>query len=74
MLDQIRETMRANHMPDEAEAVKRLVDMAALSAADREKISDEATRLVQQLRDEAQQGLMETFLAEYGLSTDEAFP
>lgn len=71
MLDQIREAMRANHMPNEAEAVKRLVDMAALSAADREKISGEATRLVQQLRDEAQQGLMETFLAEYGLSTDE---
>ncbi|MEL7133339.1 MAG: bifunctional proline dehydrogenase/L-glutamate gamma-semialdehyde dehydrogenase PutA, partial [Pseudomonadota bacterium] len=48
-----------------------LVNTAALSASDRATIHAEAAALVRRIRTEAAPGLMETFLAEYGLSTDE---
>ncbi|WP_299042948.1 bifunctional proline dehydrogenase/L-glutamate gamma-semialdehyde dehydrogenase PutA [uncultured Tateyamaria sp.] len=49
----------------------RLIDMAGLSASDRAAICTAATELVTAIRNDATPGLMETFLAEYGLSTDE---
>ncbi|MEO1638902.1 MAG: bifunctional proline dehydrogenase/L-glutamate gamma-semialdehyde dehydrogenase PutA [Pseudomonadota bacterium] len=55
----------------EAETVARLVETVALSGDDRDMISTKAANLVQQIRDSADPGLMEVFLAEYGLSTDE---
>ena len=48
-----------------------LVTQANLSPEDRSAISGQATRWVRAIRTQAQPGLMETFLAEYGLSTDE---
>lgn len=48
-----------------------LVETAALSPEDRAKICADATRLVKAIRTSAAPGLMEVFLAEYGLSTDE---
>ncbi|WP_204113606.1 bifunctional proline dehydrogenase/L-glutamate gamma-semialdehyde dehydrogenase PutA [Shimia biformata] len=56
---------------DEAALVQRLVAEAALSTESRARISTEAAGLVRQIRSQTRPGLMEVFLAEYGLSTDE---
>jgi len=48
-----------------------LIETAALSPEVRARIGTAAEALVVKLRREAKPGLMETFLAEYGLSTDE---
>jgi RHH-type proline utilization regulon transcriptional repressor/proline dehydrogenase/delta 1-pyrroline-5-carboxylate dehydrogenase len=56
---------------DETAAVAALIETAALSDTDRARICDCAAALVTQIRNSADPGLMEVFLAEYGLSTDE---
>ena len=56
---------------DESSALAELVEAAALSNADRERICAAAADLVRRIRNTAHPGLMEVFLAEYGLSTDE---
>ncbi len=48
-----------------------LVDTAALPATERAAISDNAAGLVRDIRGATSPGMMEVFLAEYGLSTDE---
>ena len=48
-----------------------LVQTAALSATDRQTIVRTAADLVRQIRGRDKPGLMEVFLAEYGLSTEE---
>lgn len=58
-------------MPDEGEAVERLLALADLSGQDREAISQEAANLVRAVRAEADPRLMEAFLSAYGLSTKE---
>jgi RHH-type proline utilization regulon transcriptional repressor/proline dehydrogenase/delta 1-pyrroline-5-carboxylate dehydrogenase len=55
----------------EAPLVARLVGEAALDAPARAAIVDQAATLVTRIRQSARPGLMEVFLAEYGLSTDE---
>ena len=55
----------------EADRVAALVDQAALSAEDRKRIAAKGADLVRAIRASADPGLMEIFLAEYGLSTDE---
>ena len=55
----------------EAETLAHLKSAAALSADDRARISANAADLVRDIRASAKPGLMEVFLAEYGLSTDE---
>jgi RHH-type proline utilization regulon transcriptional repressor/proline dehydrogenase/delta 1-pyrroline-5-carboxylate dehydrogenase len=56
---------------DEAALVAELIEQAGLSADDRARICDQAADLVRAIRDTTNPGLMEVFLAEYGLSTDE---
>ncbi|KJZ19553.1 bifunctional proline dehydrogenase/L-glutamate gamma-semialdehyde dehydrogenase PutA [Loktanella sp. S4079] len=56
---------------DESKAVQELVDAAQLTQEDRDRICDKAADLVRQIRNSSEPGLMEVFLAEYGLSTDE---
>ena len=56
---------------DEARVVAALRDAARLSASDRESITAAATRLVTAIREDSRPGLMEVFLSEYGLSTEE---
>ncbi len=56
---------------DEGAAIASLVEIAALSAQDRADICSAGTDLVKRIRDTSDPGLMEVFLAEYGLSTDE---
>jgi RHH-type transcriptional regulator, proline utilization regulon repressor / proline dehydrogenase / delta 1-pyrroline-5-carboxylate dehydrogenase len=70
-LDAIRSAMRANLMPDEAEALARLIRQADLSDGDRKAISAKAAELVRAVRDSSDPKLMEVFLSTYGLSTKE---
>ncbi len=67
----LRDAIDAAIYSDETVAVASLVKTAALSDADRARICDRAAALVTQIRTSADPGLMEVFLAEYGLSTDE---
>src|SRR5262245_58141174 len=69
MLDAIRQQVRANYLPDEAEAMKRLTEMTELSVTDREAISKRAADLVRAVRSSSDPRLMEVFLSAYGLST-----
>ncbi|MEP5630278.1 MAG: bifunctional proline dehydrogenase/L-glutamate gamma-semialdehyde dehydrogenase PutA [Tateyamaria sp.] len=52
-------------------ALAELIKAARLSTKDRTAISADAAGLVTAIRTQAAPGLMEVFLAEYGLSTDE---
>ena len=71
LLDQHRSRMRANTLADEASLLRRLVGEAGLDPVARRKISAVATTLVEGVRAEGRHPLMESFLAEYGLSTTE---
>ncbi|MER9656055.1 bifunctional proline dehydrogenase/L-glutamate gamma-semialdehyde dehydrogenase PutA [Mesorhizobium sp. M0152] len=70
-LDAIRQQIRANYLPDEDEAVKRLAEATGLSAKDRKAISGRAADLVRAVRGSSDPRLMEVFLSAYGLSTKE---
>ena len=56
---------------DEAALIETLIAGAALDTATRQKITDTGADLVNRIRASAKPGLMEVFLAEYGLSTEE---
>lgn len=71
MLEAHRENIRSAIRQDEAIALKRLLTLADLSQQDRASISTHAAGLVRSIRDTSNPGLMEVFLEEYGLSTDE---
>jgi len=58
-------------LTDETALVQRLVAEAALDAPARAAIVAQGTDLVKRIRASARPGLMEVFLAEYGLSTSE---
>lgn len=70
-LDAIRAEMRDNYLPNEEEALWRLVVQASLTADQRQKISGRAADLVRAVRASADPRLMEVFLSTYGLSTKE---
>ncbi|MCA0993984.1 bifunctional proline dehydrogenase/L-glutamate gamma-semialdehyde dehydrogenase PutA [Alloyangia pacifica] len=70
-LHDLRAEMDAAAYADEALTIARLRELAALSEADRAKIGARGADLVRAIRGSAKPGLMEVFLAEYGLSTDE---
>jgi RHH-type transcriptional regulator, proline utilization regulon repressor / proline dehydrogenase / delta 1-pyrroline-5-carboxylate dehydrogenase len=61
----------AARLRPEGPALRDLLAEAALDAPARARISARAGALVDIIRARARPGLMETFLAEYGLSTDE---
>ena len=67
----LRREMRAHMLPDERDVLDQLVLTANLSKADRDRIAASGSQLVEKIRSSAKPGLMEVFLAEYGLSTDE---
>ncbi|MDP6874011.1 MAG: bifunctional proline dehydrogenase/L-glutamate gamma-semialdehyde dehydrogenase PutA, partial [Alphaproteobacteria bacterium] len=69
--DHFRKAVRQAYLADEAKAVRRLIGEVELSPAARTRIEARAKGLVEQLRHAKQPGVMETFLAEYGLSTRE---
>jgi len=55
----------------EDDTLKNLIKLAELSNNERQQISKRGAKLVSDIRLQAAPGLMEIFLAEYGLSTDE---
>ena len=71
MSDSIRDTLRQAYLEDETAAMARLVESAALDASSRQAISTRAADLVRQVRGQSDPSLMEEFLGEYGLSTQE---
>lgn len=70
-LAEIRTQLREHILCDEDAAVRRLAGMVRLERAQRDRASAEAAALVKILREDARPGLMEVFLAEYGLTTRE---
>ena len=70
-LSDIRQTICAHNLKDEAEVLTDLQVSAGFSAEFREATTHRAVGLVNSIRNDSEPGLMEVFLAEYGLSTDE---
>ncbi len=70
-LDEIRGRIRAAILADEGDTITRLVREADLSVEDRATIGEDAAALVEKVRDAQSAGMLESFLAEYSLSTQE---
>jgi len=70
-LQALRQTINSTHLDDEVQVLKRLEGAEPLNVETRRKITDRAVDLVRAIRSDNAPGLMEVFLAEYGLSTDE---
>jgi len=70
MMDHIRSEMRAKSYASDAEVSHHLAALAPSREA-RAKISQHASAMVERLRAEAKPSMMELFLAEYGLSSEE---
>ncbi|MDJ0826515.1 MAG: bifunctional proline dehydrogenase/L-glutamate gamma-semialdehyde dehydrogenase PutA [Rhodobacter sp.] len=70
-LDTLRSRIDDMTYGDEDSVLSDLAATANLSPSDRTAICSAAADLVRQIRAAARPGLMEVFLAEYGLSTDE---
>ncbi|MCF2904610.1 bifunctional proline dehydrogenase/L-glutamate gamma-semialdehyde dehydrogenase PutA [Octadecabacter sp. CECT 8868] len=66
-----RQQIDATYLQDEVTAVNSLIETAKLSPQDRTDIAAAGADLVSRIRAASDPGLMEVFLAEYGLSTDE---
>ncbi len=69
--DSLRRKIRRHYLKGESEVVEQLIEVAALSAGEREKISNAAATLVREVRANSSPSMMENFLAEYGLTTRE---
>jgi len=70
-LSVLRDAIRDDHLADEAAILDRLIKSHGPDQATRTAAKARATRLVTSIRNDADAGLMEVFLAEYGLSTRE---
>ncbi len=66
-----RHIIDTQSLADEGALIAALIADAGLDAATRARIVASGADLVRQIRGSAKPGLMEVFLAEYGLSTDE---
>nr|WP_295884768.1 bifunctional proline dehydrogenase/L-glutamate gamma-semialdehyde dehydrogenase PutA [uncultured Devosia sp.] len=66
-----RQSLRAHNLADETTLVRDLIAATGLDLASRQEISAHAESLVTTVRSGNRLGLMESFLAEYGLATDE---
>ncbi|SMR82632.1 L-proline dehydrogenase /delta-1-pyrroline-5-carboxylate dehydrogenase [Aliiroseovarius halocynthiae] len=71
MTTDLRTTIDNLAYADEERHITSLVAAANLSDADRARIAASGAQLVRGIRESSDPGLMEVFLAEYGLSTDE---
>jgi len=69
--DAIRERLRAAYLAEERRAAAELVELAGLDDAARREIARAAAGYIEAVRARPHSGLMEVFLAEYGLSTRE---
>jgi RHH-type proline utilization regulon transcriptional repressor/proline dehydrogenase/delta 1-pyrroline-5-carboxylate dehydrogenase len=68
---ELRQTLRDSNLADETILVRQLIAATQLDELARSAISKRAEQLVETVRDGNRLGLMESFLAEYGLDTDE---
>ena len=66
-----RRALHSRLYADESELVRTLIAETGLDAAARQAISSRAVDLVQAVRSGTKPGLMESFLAEYGLDSEE---
>ncbi|WP_297107102.1 bifunctional proline dehydrogenase/L-glutamate gamma-semialdehyde dehydrogenase PutA [uncultured Devosia sp.] len=66
-----RQLLRSRLYADETKLVQELIAETGLEPADRKAVSLKAVELVQAVRQSTRPGLMESFLAEYGLDSDE---
>jgi RHH-type transcriptional regulator, proline utilization regulon repressor / proline dehydrogenase / delta 1-pyrroline-5-carboxylate dehydrogenase len=71
VLDEKRAEIRRLTLAPESECVAALMASLPLSPGDRNAASRDAAAYVERIRGEGRAGLMERFLAEYGLNTDE---
>ena len=69
-MDQFRTQMRAKAYASDPEVLQNLATLAPSPEA-RAEISRQASAMVKRLRAEAKPSVMELFLAEYGLSSEE---
>jgi len=60
-----------NSVSTQDDTIEHLIQVADLGGETRQRISDKAAELVCHIRSRTRPGMMELFLAEYGLSTDE---
>ena len=67
----IRKTLRAKAYQSEDQVLKELLVDLAMTSEEKALAQTTAMELVTRLRNDDETGLMEVFLAEYGLSTDE---
>jgi RHH-type transcriptional regulator, proline utilization regulon repressor / proline dehydrogenase / delta 1-pyrroline-5-carboxylate dehydrogenase len=70
-LDELRGQIRANLYASEAETVRRLIAEAELPAQARAQIGTVAEHLVEKVRSSGGASMLESFLGEYSLSTEE---
>jgi len=70
-MNAIHTQLQANYWADEDRLLNQLIEEAHLTEQDRTAISVRAAKLVRSVRSSTEPALMETFLAEYGLSTKE---
>ncbi|SIT02263.1 L-proline dehydrogenase /delta-1-pyrroline-5-carboxylate dehydrogenase [Roseivivax lentus] len=66
-----RTKVRENYTSDEAEVLRALIERCNLSEDERRKIASVGAQYVDRVRKETSPSMMEAFLAEYGLSTEE---
>lgn len=72
ILEAHRNAIRSLMYADEAEVVAKLLGRVALTDADRARVVGQAQKIVEQARQrKSQRGLLEVFLQQFGLSTDE---
>lgn len=70
-LSSLRAAIRQAHLLDERTAIDSLISQAKISKNWRTKITHDAAALIEHIRSDDRPGLMEVFLAEYGLSSSE---
>jgi RHH-type proline utilization regulon transcriptional repressor/proline dehydrogenase/delta 1-pyrroline-5-carboxylate dehydrogenase len=70
-LAELRQAIRGATLADETTTIARLIDDAALHPDDRAAIGNKAADLVEKVRAGSSSGMLESFLAEYTLSTHE---
>lgn len=70
-MDSLRLQLRRHYLCDESKAVRELIKNCSLDDTARARIFKLAQELVQSVRDGSDPAILESFLAEYGLSSEE---
>ncbi len=68
---ELRAAVRSRYGADEATVVRDLMERIGLSEEERKAVADAGAKIVARVRRDTSPSMMESFLAEYGLSTEE---